>query len=113
MLRGIILEDVDSITGLGALMDSRMSFFRQIDVTGGKTLAILGFVKRFSGEFRELYTLRTLYVLLVRPKFVDASCVWWPFYDMHISRIDRMQRKFVKYALQKLRWMDLYDLPPY
>jgi hypothetical protein len=31
MLRGIILDRVDSITDLGVVMDSRMSFSRHID----------------------------------------------------------------------------------
>jgi hypothetical protein len=55
-------------------MDSRMSFSRHIDVTVGKVLAMLGFVKR-SGEFRDPYTLRTLYVSLVRLKLEYTICV--------------------------------------
>jgi hypothetical protein len=51
MLKGIILDRVGSITDLGVLMDSRMSFSRHIDVTNGKAVAMLGFVKRLSGEF--------------------------------------------------------------
>jgi hypothetical protein len=50
MLKGIILDRVDSIIDLRVLMDSRMSFSRHIDVTNGKALAMLGFVKRLSGE---------------------------------------------------------------
>jgi hypothetical protein len=65
---GIILDRVDSSTDLGVVMDRRMSFSRHIDVTVGNALTMLGFVKRFSGEFRNPYTLRTLYVSLVRPK---------------------------------------------
>jgi hypothetical protein len=78
--RGIILDRVDSITELGVVIDIRMSFSRYIAV--GKVLAMLGFVKRLSGEFRDPYTLRTLYVSLVGPKLEYASCVWRPFYDV-------------------------------
>jgi hypothetical protein len=46
MLGGIILDRVDSITDLGVVMDSRMSFSKHIDVTVGKTLAMVGFVRR-------------------------------------------------------------------
>jgi hypothetical protein len=73
MLQGIILDNF--ITDLGVVMDCWMSFSRHIDVTVGKTLAILGFVKRLSGEFRDPYTLRRLYVSLVHPKLEYASCV--------------------------------------
>jgi hypothetical protein len=50
-------------------MDSRMSLSKQIDVTVGKVTAMLGFVKRLAGEFRDPYTLRTRYVSLLRLKF--------------------------------------------
>jgi hypothetical protein len=44
---------------------------------------------------------------------VYASCVWRPFYDVHISRIERVQGKFVRYALRGLGWINMHDLPPY
>jgi hypothetical protein len=47
------------------------------------------------------------------PKLGYPSCVWRPFYDVHVNRIDRVQRKFVRYALRGLEWTDMYDLPPY
>jgi hypothetical protein len=50
MLKVIILDRVDSITDLGVVMDSRMSFSRHIDVTVGKALAMLRFVKRLSAR---------------------------------------------------------------
>jgi hypothetical protein len=62
MLGGIILDRVDSITDLGVVMDSRMSFSGHIEVTVGKAMAMLGFVKRLTGEFRDPYSLRTLHV---------------------------------------------------
>jgi hypothetical protein len=72
-------------------MDCRMSFSRHIDVTVGKTLAMLGFVKRLSGEFRDPYTLRNLYVSLVHPKLEYASCVWrlfmtWSSVELRVCR---------------------------
>jgi hypothetical protein len=53
MLGGIILDRVDSINDLGVLMDSKMSFTGHIDGTVGRALAMLGFVKRLSCEFRD------------------------------------------------------------
>jgi hypothetical protein len=60
-----------------------MSFSRHINGTVGKALAMLGPVRRLSGVLRDAYTLRTLYVSLVRPKLEYASCVWRPVYDVH------------------------------
>jgi hypothetical protein len=78
MLDGNILDRVDSINDLRVIMDSRMSFTGHIDVTVRKALAMLGFVKKLSYEFRDPYTLKTLYVSLVRPKLKYASCVCRP-----------------------------------
>jgi hypothetical protein len=68
MLGGIILDNVDFINDLGVIMDSKVSFTGLIDVTVGRTLAMFGFMKRLSYEFQDPYTLKTLYVSLVRPK---------------------------------------------
>jgi hypothetical protein len=92
-------------------MDSKMSFTGHIDVTVGKALAMLGFVKRLPCEFLDPYNLKTLYISLVHRKLEYASCV--PFYGAHIDRIERVQRKFVRYALRGLRWTDMCNLPPY
>jgi hypothetical protein len=43
-----------------------MPFSRHIDVMLGKALAMLGFVKRFSLEFRDPYLVKILYVSLLR-----------------------------------------------
>jgi hypothetical protein len=56
---------------------------------------MLGFLKRLSCEFRDSYTLKTLYVSLVCPKLEYTSFVWWPFYGAHIDRIERVQKRIV------------------
>jgi hypothetical protein len=98
MLGGIILDRVDSINDLGVIMDSKMSFTGYVDVTVGRDLVMLGFVKRLSCKFRDPYTLKTLYVSLVRQKLEYASCVWRSFYGAHINRIEHVQRELVRFA---------------
>jgi hypothetical protein len=34
-----------------------------------------------------------------------------PFYDVHVGKIERAQRRFIRYALRS--WTDIYDLPPF
>jgi hypothetical protein len=34
-------------------------------------------------------------VSLVRPKLEYASCVWQPFYDVHVNRIERVQKSLL------------------
>jgi hypothetical protein len=113
MLGGNILDRVDSINDLGVMMDSKMLFTGHIDVAVGKALAMLGVVKRLSCEFKDPYTLTTLYVSLVRPKLEYANYVWQPFCGTHIDRIERVQKKFARYALRGLGWKNMFDLPPY
>jgi Reverse transcriptase (RNA-dependent DNA polymerase) len=107
------LERVESITDLGVIFDAKMSFRNHIDATIAKGLAMLGFIKRLSNEFRDPYTLKALYVSLVRSRLEYACCVWQPFYVVHIDRIERIQEKFIKYALRRLGWNANSDLPPY
>jgi hypothetical protein len=72
MLGGITLDRVDSINDLGLILDSKMSFTGHIEVTVGRALTMLGFVKMLSCAFRDPYTLNTLYGSLVRPKLEKA-----------------------------------------
>jgi hypothetical protein len=56
-------------------MDEKMNFLEHVDVMVGKALAMLGFIRRLSFEFRDPYTLKAHYTSLVRPKLEYASCV--------------------------------------
>jgi Reverse transcriptase (RNA-dependent DNA polymerase) len=104
------LERVDFITDLGVVLDRKMTFkityrhIRHIDVTIAKGFAMLRFVKRLSKEFQDPYTFKSLYM--------SCCCVWQPFYAVHNAKIERIQKKFVKYALRRLRWDTNLDLPP-
>jgi hypothetical protein len=94
-------------------MDEKMNFLEHIDVMVGNDFAMLGFIRRLSFEFRDPYTLRYLYTSFVRPKMEYASCVWSPFYDVRVDKVERLQRRFIRYALRSLGWTDNFDLPPY
>jgi hypothetical protein len=71
-----------------------------IDVIVGKALAMLGFIRRVSGD---PYTFKALFMSLVRPKLEYGLL----FYDEH----ERVQQKFNKFASRGLGWTDLHDLP--
>jgi hypothetical protein len=91
MLGGTVLDRVSSINDLGVIMDEKMTFSEHIDVMVGKAFAMLGFIRRLSLEFRDPYTLRSLYTSLVRRKLEYASCVWSPFYDVRVDKVERVQ----------------------
>jgi hypothetical protein len=70
-----VLDRVSSINDPGVIMGEKMSFSEHVDVMVAKALvAMLGFIRRLSLEFREPYTLKSLYRSLVRPKLEYASC---------------------------------------
>jgi hypothetical protein len=54
-----------------------------------------------------------LYFTYVHSKLEYVNCVWQPFYVTHIKRIERMQEKFIKYAVGQFRWNVNIDLSPY
>ena len=113
LLNDKILERVNSMTDLGVVLDSKLSFKEHIDSVVNKGSAMFGFIKRLSKEFRDPYTLKVLYTTHVRSKLEYACCVWQPFYTTHVNRIERIQEKFIKHALKRLPWNPNLVLPPY
>jgi hypothetical protein len=105
MLGGTVLDRVSSINDLEVIMDEKITFSEHVDGMVAKAFAMLGFIRRLSLEFRDPYTLKSLYTSLVRLKLEYASCMWNPFYDV--------QRRLIQYALRGLGWTDMNDLPPY
>ena len=66
-IKSIILTRSDFIKDLGVILDRKLQFHDHIDAIISKSMAMLGFLKRNSSEFSDPYTLRFLYVSLVRP----------------------------------------------
>jgi hypothetical protein len=61
MLGGTVLDRVSSINDLGFIMDEKMTFSEHVDVMVAKAFAMLGFISRLSLEFRNPYTLKSLW----------------------------------------------------
>jgi hypothetical protein len=89
-INGSALERVDKINDLGLIMDGTMSFLPHIEAIISKSSRMLGFIKRISRAFRDSYTLKTLYTLLVRPNLEHAACVWSPHQSVHSERLERV-----------------------
>jgi hypothetical protein len=71
ILCGSVLDRVSSINDFGVIMDE------DVGVIVTKAFATLGFIRRLSLEFRDPYTLKSLYTSLVHPKLEYASCMSW------------------------------------
>jgi hypothetical protein len=53
-----VLNRVSSINDLGVIVDKKMTFSEHVDFMAAKAFAMLGFIRRFSLEFRDPYTLK-------------------------------------------------------
>jgi Reverse transcriptase (RNA-dependent DNA polymerase) len=106
------LDRVNEIKDLGVILDNRMTFNNHIETIITKSARMLGFIKRISKEFKDYYTLKTLFVSLVRPNLEYASSVWSPHQACHSERIERIQHKFLRFALRMLHWTS-NPLPAY
>lgn len=96
---------VSTVKDLGVLLDSKLNFSQQIAATTAKAYAVLGFVKRNTKQFEDVYCLKSLYCALVRSILEYGVLVWAPYHVVHIQRIERIQRNFLLGMIQ-------YDCPP-
>lgn len=110
---GVSFERVTSIKDLGVIMDRKLNFAEHISKTTTKAFAMLGFIRRNASEFQDVYALKTVYCAIVRSLLEYAVQIWAPYQETHISRIERVQRCFMRFALRRLPWNDPLRLPPY
>ena len=68
---------------------------------------------KIAKDFNDPTCVRALFCSLVRPILEYAAVVWSPYETTWITRIESVQRKFVRRALHNLNWRDPLNLPPY
>lgn len=90
------------VKDLGVYIDSKFSFTHHIQYAISKANSQLGFLKRNAVDFKDPYTLRTLYFAFVRSQLEYCVIIWDPSYNIHIKRIERVQNRFLKFALRNL-----------
>ena len=108
-----ILERVSVVKDLGVLLDYELNFRDHLAYTISKANRNLGFLFRLSSEFRDPYCLRSLYFSLVRSILESAAVVWSPSHNVWVNRIEKIQAKFVRFALRFLPWQNPDELPSY
>ena len=84
---------------LGVVFDSRLTFVQHIEEVASSAYKSLGFILRQAKHFTNFNTLTTLYKTFVRSRLEYACVVWSPFYDVHISSFEKVQRRLAKYLL--------------
>lgn len=109
----VLLQRVTSICDLGVIIDEKLKFNEHIGVTAAKAFSALGFIRRHAADFTDIYALKILYCSLVRSILEYAAPVWCPYYSTLVLKIERVQRRFIRFALRNLPWNDPVHLPPY
>ncbi|KAJ8717226.1 hypothetical protein PYW08_005625 [Mythimna loreyi] len=98
-----VLNKVTAIKDLGVKMDYKLLFDQHIDYIVNRASKALGFIIRVSADFRSLKTIKILYCAFVRSHLEYASQVWNPQYEKYKSRIEAVQKKFLRYLDYKAR----------
>lgn len=101
------------IKDLGVLLDSKLSYTNHIEFITNKANRAWGMIRRYAGEFTNPYVIKMLYVSFVRSILEYASIVWYPYYNVHIFKIEAIQKRFLRFALRGLPWVDPNTLPSY
>lgn len=58
-------------------------------------------------NFNNLQAIKTVYVSNVRIIPETANVVWSPLYEIYMNKIDRVQRKFLRWAALGLTFLSL------
>lgn len=110
-LDGIPLETVSSIKDLGIYLDNKLSFNLHVDSIIARANKTLGFIIRSTKPFNNVRALMILYVAIVRSVMEYCCIVWAPSYITRIRRLEKVQRKFVKFLCFKSHI--IFDSFPY
>lgn len=96
-----VLSRVLFCRDLGVIHDSKLLFDKHIYSIVDKAYKALGFIIRCSKDFRNMKTIKVLYCAFVRSHLEYASQIWSPCYDIYISHIEKIQRKFTRFLSYK------------
>lgn len=107
-----VVVKCDRIRDLGVILDSKLAFTDHYNAIIHKATNMLGFIKRFGYNFKDPYTIKTLYIAYVRSVLEYCSIVWSPYMITHEERIESIQKQFLLYALRNLGWTT-FPLPSY
>ena len=94
-------------------MDPKLGFQYHIDHVVAKANKLLGFISRTTRSFSNLRSISILFVALVRPILERCSVIWAHTYQIHIDRIEKIQRKFVKLLCYRFNVVYASDYYPY
>ena len=111
--QNFLVFSVDQVNDLGILLDAKLTFNLHRSAVISKAIRQLGFITKIARVFKDPHCLKTLYCSLVRPLIENASLIWCPHQLVWSLRIERVQKRFLRFALRDLPWRDPVNFPPY
>lgn len=113
VINNITLLRVNEIRDLGLIFDYKITFVKHIEILSAKAYSLLGFLMRICNDFDDPLTLKVLYYAHIRSILEFASVVWYPNYDVHIRKIESVQKKFLKFIFYKFGFYPYVQYAPY
>lgn len=96
-INDVDLRRVAEVRDLGVTLDEGWSFRTHMERVISESNRITGFIKRNSSDFKNPGSIISLYYAFVHSKLSFASVVWNPRYNIHITRLERVQNRFLRY----------------
>ena len=97
-----MLKNISTFRDLGVTFNSSLGFEEHITEITNSAMKLLGFITRNTNHFRNIFALKNLFCSIVRSRLEYASPIWSPYYKTYIQRLERVQRKFLRYIAFKL-----------
>ncbi|XP_054287926.1 uncharacterized protein LOC129003653 [Macrosteles quadrilineatus] len=109
-MNNAILPRKSAIRDLGVLMSYDLNPDLHVNTICNKASKALGFVIRCGRYGLDVNALRTLYMTQVRPVLEYGSLIWNPHQINHISRVEKIQNRFLRSIGVKLGH-EFYTVP--
>jgi hypothetical protein len=95
---GVNLDVVKEVRDLGIIFDDRLSFVNHVTDVSGRAMKSLGFMLRTVSGFKNVNTLKLLFITTVRSILEYNSPIWSPCFTIHKKNLERIQKKFLRYV---------------
>jgi len=94
-------EEVYEFRDLGLPNNHHLSWNSHVDAITNKANRILGLLRKTCRGWKDIETLKVLYCTLVRSQVEYGSVVWSPHTARNIDKLERIQRRGIKFILGK------------
>lgn len=96
-----IITRVNTMTDLGVVFDTRLTFHDHVKELSLSCYRRLGFIIRNARDFHNPRAIKLLYTALVRSKLEAASIVWNPYQSTYALLLEKVQKAFLRFLYKK------------